>query len=198
MAVQGRGLPPPAVELEQLDFHTPKKAARSFAAFLVHSLHDWCRMVTMEDEQSDPPTSIEHAARRHNVDPDRAKAWDAWSNLFLDSPVDDSCINYIAWLLAATPFSIAEIRHILKYEVEPACIGNLFLTAGQWAGFDAEWLVTECAKHQRAYPYPKCANKRRGIFLSLASLMMNHTALERDSVIAQVEQSRVNDSSPEI
>jgi hypothetical protein len=42
--------------------------------------------------------------------------------------------------LAQSPYSLAELEEILVYEVYPACRSNLFSIAGEWAGFDPEWL----------------------------------------------------------
>jgi hypothetical protein len=48
--------------------------------------------------------------------------------------------DYRAKVLAASPYSIDELTQILASEVYPVCRWNLFSFAGEWAGFDPEWL----------------------------------------------------------
>lgn len=43
-------------------------------------------------------------------------------------------------LLAASPYSLDDLDAILHEEVYPACSFNLRQVAGEWAGFDADWL----------------------------------------------------------
>ena len=69
----------------------------------------------------------------------RRTVWLALSDLFLDTDVNllregNTCT------LAASPYSLAELDAILREEVYPACSFNLSLVAGEWAGFDADWL----------------------------------------------------------
>ena len=42
--------------------------------------------------------------------------------------------------LAASPYSMDELDRILREEVYPACSFSLTLVAGEWAGFEADWL----------------------------------------------------------
>ncbi len=69
----------------------------------------------------------------------RRPVWLAFSDLFLDTDVN-------LWrrentrLLAASAYSLAELDAILREEVYPACSFNLSLVAGEWAGFDSDWL----------------------------------------------------------
>lgn len=76
----------------------------------------------------------------------REVVWIALSDLFLDTDVSmfyqdviDTC--------AAAPFSMEALHHILMYEVAPICYSNLLNIAGEWAGFDNDWLVDEISKY---------------------------------------------------
>ena len=69
----------------------------------------------------------------------RRPVWAALSTLFLDTDVSLDR-DYRAKVLAASPYSIDELTQILASEVYPVCRWNLFSIAGEWAGFDPEWL----------------------------------------------------------
>jgi hypothetical protein len=69
----------------------------------------------------------------------RLPVWDALSSLFLDT--DTSLLrDWRAKTLAASPYSLNELDTILSDEVTPVCMWNLASVAGEWAGFDPEWL----------------------------------------------------------
>jgi len=69
----------------------------------------------------------------------RRPVWEALSTLFLDTDVS-LLRDYRARLLAASPYGIEELERILRDEVFPVCSWNMFSVAGEWAGFDPEWL----------------------------------------------------------
>ncbi len=60
--------------------------------------------------------------------------------LFLDTEFDDSDYHRIAGILVSSPYSIQDIEDILRFEVYPVLICNLRSVAGEWSGFDREWL----------------------------------------------------------
>jgi hypothetical protein len=69
----------------------------------------------------------------------RRPVWEALSDMFLDTDVSLTR----AWRvqrLAESPYSVSELQHILVEEVYPACKYNLLSVAGEWSGFDPEWL----------------------------------------------------------
>ena len=75
----------------------------------------------------------------------RRPVWEALSTLFLDT--DISLLRaYRADILGSSSYSLEEIETILKYEVYPVCSWNLFSIAGEWAGFDPEWLEQRILK----------------------------------------------------
>ena len=77
----------------------------------------------------------------------RRAVWQALSDLFLDTDTSLSR-EWRARQLSQSPYSLDELEEILVTEVYPACRGNLFSIAGEWAGFDMHWL--EGRIHRRA------------------------------------------------
>jgi|SRR5215472_7682823 hypothetical protein len=75
----------------------------------------------------------------------RRPVWIALADLFLDT---DVTLFYpaIARTLAESPYSIEELRAILFDEVAPVLQGNLLSVAGEWAGFEEEWLIAEATR----------------------------------------------------
>ncbi|WP_131655680.1 DUF7079 family protein [Methylocucumis oryzae] len=72
----------------------------------------------------------------------REPVWEALSELFLDTDTALSrCCR--AEQLAMSPYSIAQLEIILVEEVYPVCKHNLCSVAGEWAGFNQEWLKTK-------------------------------------------------------
>ena len=69
----------------------------------------------------------------------RRPVWLALSDLFLDTDVNLLRAGNVC-TLAASPYTLDELDAILREEVYPACSFNLSLVAGEWAGFDADWL----------------------------------------------------------
>ncbi len=86
--------------------------------------------------------------KRHFADlAERKKVWIALSDLFLDTDTSIFHENIVKALLAS-PYSIEELKKIMLYEVYPVCRWNLFSLAGEWAGFDEEWLVEKISKQK--------------------------------------------------
>lgn len=75
----------------------------------------------------------------HGLDA-RIPVWAALSDLYLDTEAA-AFHDRIARTLAASPFPLDMLHGILMYEVHPALYPNLMSVAGEWAGFDREWLV---------------------------------------------------------
>ncbi len=85
---------------------------------------------------------------------DRLPVWKAFSELFLDSDLQGEDYDRIARVVARSPYSEAELWDILRYEVYPVCRRNLRSVAGEWSGFDDDWLIGHVA--------PRCG--RRPLF----------------------------------
>jgi hypothetical protein len=80
-----------------------------------------------------------------NFPPERLPVWNALSEFFLDTELQDSDYKRIAAVLAKSPYTGGEIEDILRHEVYPPCHYNLLCVAGEWGGFDEEWLVERIA-----------------------------------------------------
>ena len=74
----------------------------------------------------------------------RERVWIALADLFLDTDVR---IWYVTTVrtISKSPFSLEELKYILDREVTPALQGNLLDIAGEWAGFDDDWVVKAVA-----------------------------------------------------
>ena len=84
----------------------------------------------------------------------RPPVWEALSGLFLDT--DTSLARtWRVGILASSPYSIDELQEILVDEVYPVCRSNLFSVAGEWAGFDPEWLQGRILRRLRS-PLHRC------------------------------------------
>lgn len=80
----------------------------------------------------------------------RLPVWLALSELYLDTELSSAALAHIAAVLAASPYTIGELRYILLHEVHPACVANLLTVAGVWSGFDADWLRQRIQDRSRA------------------------------------------------
>ncbi len=79
----------------------------------------------------------------------RRDVWTALSSLFLNTEPSHTPASRTA-LLAASPYSLAELEQILIYEVYPVCTYNMLSVAGAWAGFSAEWLEARIVERLRS------------------------------------------------
>lgn len=79
----------------------------------------------------------------------RRPVWQALSGLFLDTDTSIDRSRRVG-ILAASRYSIYELQEILVDEVYPVCRSNLFSIAGEWAGFDPEWLESSILRRLRS------------------------------------------------
>jgi len=77
----------------------------------------------------------------------RRPVWEALAALWLDTELTDGELDHIAGVLAASPYSLPEMRAIHDYEVAPVLWVNLVTVVGEWAGFDNDWLAERCHSH---------------------------------------------------
>jgi hypothetical protein len=75
----------------------------------------------------------------------RQPVWKAFSELFLDTQLEDRDIRRIAGIAADSGYTVEELHDIYLLEVAPAVGRNLRSIAGEWAGFTEEWLYAQCA-----------------------------------------------------
>ena len=76
----------------------------------------------------------------------RQPVWEALSDMFLDTDTSLSR-QWRADQLARSPYSIEQLEFILINEVYLICKYNLLSVAGEWAGFDPEWLKEKILRH---------------------------------------------------
>jgi hypothetical protein len=76
----------------------------------------------------------------------RKPVWTAFSTFWLDTELEDADLQYIARIAAESGYPVAELHDIYLYEVAPVVSANLHVTAGEWAGFDEQWLHSEARK----------------------------------------------------
>lgn len=72
----------------------------------------------------------------------RRPVWAALSDLFLDTEVRPLVGNAAAACLSSG-YSDQELQTIWRQEVSPVLAKNLLSPAGEWAGFDLDWLESE-------------------------------------------------------
>ena len=70
----------------------------------------------------------------------RRPVWTALADLFLDTELQEADLRHVARVLVASGYTDAEVEEILYGEVFPVCIRNMRSVAGEWAGFDTDWL----------------------------------------------------------
>lgn len=84
---------------------------------------------------------------------ERAPVWTALSELFLDTELQESDHERIARVLADSPYSEEKLSEILRFEVTPVLKGNLLSIAGEWAGFDEDWLREKLSPRMDIRPF---------------------------------------------
>jgi len=70
----------------------------------------------------------------------RRPVWDALAGFYLDTDVEGFYPHAVR-VLADSGYTLDELRDILCREVHPALHPNLLSVAGEWAGFDRDWLA---------------------------------------------------------
>jgi hypothetical protein len=79
----------------------------------------------------------------------RIPVWEILSELWLDTELQDSDFDRIAGVIAKSPYSPEQLKNIHCCEVVPAVSANVLSVAGEWAGFDSEWLAAKCCSNAR-------------------------------------------------
>ena len=84
-------------------------------------------------------------------DSHRLAVWELFADQFLDTEVR-TWIPSVAAACVAAGYSVAEARYIWRFEVTPAVYFNLWDLAGEWAGWDLDWLVKRIQKLRGRWP----------------------------------------------
>jgi hypothetical protein len=79
----------------------------------------------------------------------RKPVWAALSDLWLDTELTENDLQRIAGVMKRSGYNIVELRDIYLFEVAPVVFLNLLTVAGEWAGFDEEWLFAEATKRAK-------------------------------------------------
>jgi hypothetical protein len=77
-------------------------------------------------------------------EPSRVEVWMAMADHFLDTETRHT-IPLTAMCCLDAGLSVRQAREAWCYEVSPAVGFNLWTVAGQWGGWDRDWLVTSIA-----------------------------------------------------
>jgi hypothetical protein len=94
------------------------------------------------------------------TDPARVAVWVSMADHFLDTETRHD-LPRTALCCVEAGLSAAEARHVWQHEVSPAVGFNLFSGAGEWAGWDRDWLLARIARARLCYWH------RPGTWLSL-------------------------------
>lgn len=79
----------------------------------------------------------------------RLPVWMACGDLYLDTEITDQGYHSIARACAASPYTSEELDRIMFSEVWPALALNLFSVAGEWAGWDEEFVKIRILERSR-------------------------------------------------
>ncbi len=88
----------------------------------------------------------------------RKPLWVALSDLFLDTELKEYNHGHIAKMMKESGYTLDEIEDILMLEVFPVCIANLHSVAGEWAGFDENWVCETIISAKRPNRYHRWIN----------------------------------------
>jgi hypothetical protein len=92
----------------------------------------------------------------------RKPVWAALSELWLDTELADDDLRRIAGVMGQSGYSVGELREIYLFEVAPVVSPNLLTVAGEWAGFDHDWLFAEATRRARRGDGGRSCGRRSG------------------------------------
>jgi hypothetical protein len=117
----------------------------------------------------------------------RLPLWQAVSDLWLDTQLSDEDMEVIARVMDESGLTIEELWRVYSYEVAPVVYRNAYSFAGEWVGFDPDWLRTEIVRNLRDRP-------RRTRFWTwfpiTRSLMLSQTDDDWKKLVAIVRRRR--------
>lgn len=87
----------------------------------------------------------------------RKPVWVALSEFYLDTELNNADFQRIAEILKESRYSFKELKRINYEEVAPVVSPNTLSVAGEWTGFNEEWLTAEIIKRLNQ-------KKRKSIF----------------------------------
>lgn len=113
----------------------------------------------------------------------RMPVWVALSELFLDTELQGQDYYRIARALASSPYSEEKLNEILRFEVTPVLKWNLMCMAGEWAGFNKEWLCEKLVPRIDKRPF-----FRRGV-----PWMLRGSWTDIQSLVAEIRAKAVSE-----
>lgn len=93
-------------------------------------------------EGAAPPSLLNDLASEPELER-RREAWALLSDLWLDTEINT---DSLARALAQLPYSVEQLDEMCIFEVGPHLFANLECVAGEWAGFDPDWLGRQITK----------------------------------------------------
>jgi hypothetical protein len=84
------------------------------------------------------------------VDSNRLKVWQALSQFFLDTEVEQPTFDQVARKIGESGYTLTKVHSILWLEVYPALSGSLKSVAGEWAGWPDDWLLKHISVRELA------------------------------------------------
>lgn len=97
----------------------------------------------------------------------RRLVWQALSDLFLDSHLDDADHRGIARGLVESGYDWPELDSIMVTEVAPVLHGNLRMVAGQWGTFELDWLEGRILRHMGRQGHADRARRQERYLMEL-------------------------------
>ena len=82
----------------------------------------------------------------------RRPLWIALSELWLDTELSRADLERIARIMADSGLSVDQLREVYLVEVAPVVYSNLLCVAGEWVGFDEDWLCSSIIRNLNDRP----------------------------------------------
>ena len=112
----------------------------------------------------------------------RRLVWAAMSELYLDNELTDDELQHVARVLCESPYSQPELERIMFGEVFPVLNGNLSQAAGEWTGFDMDWLErTIVDRANGAWNWPTTMIPRKHLVLERWKVVIANAAQPKAS-----------------
>ena len=68
------------------------------------------------------------------------------SSLWLDTELSDEVLSQIATALRESKLDREELEEVFRYELAPFLGSNHLSVAGEWSGFDPDWICEQAEK----------------------------------------------------
>ena len=75
------------------------------------------------------------------------------SDLWLDTELSEERLTQIAAVVRRSGLKRAELEDVFALELAPFLGANLWVTAGEWTGFDPEWVCAQARARKGKYRF---------------------------------------------